>query len=361
MTFGKNYSSDESTNNGDNNHCDSSKSSGCQSISKVREKFRKKRENENRILERFHYGASSRSLSSASNVPVVAQQQDQEPQSAEKEILHRHNDPEQIKKNKKSSTATSPKKKNLRCGYLDLPKIDVLSDLKRVPSKSILKLKPSCITPPQLSHCEHQSSRDDDGGGEETSMDGQTPSHSSHDRPSTEQESDFDQKKKNDDKTKKHVSFGTIHIRYHLQTLGDHPAVTFGPPLSLDWKYKDEMSSFPINDLVETEVRKSTTSSSPSSRGEGKQLLISSMVRRNILLDEYGFSESDIDHAIQQIDIIKTHRSQSYSDPSATPSSPELSSSYSPPSSLLLNSTTSSSSIYQHYPTTATHYIAITT
>ena len=38
---------------------------------------------------------------------------------------------------------------------------------------------------------------------------------------------------------KKRISFGTIKIREHAQTIGDNPSCTYGTPVQLDWEHQD--------------------------------------------------------------------------------------------------------------------------
>ena len=38
---------------------------------------------------------------------------------------------------------------------------------------------------------------------------------------------------------RRNVSFQTVQIRSYDQTLGDNPSVSYGPPISLDWKFQE--------------------------------------------------------------------------------------------------------------------------
>lgn len=44
---------------------------------------------------------------------------------------------------------------------------------------------------------------------------------------------------------RKNVSFGHIHIREHPRAVGDHPDVTSGPALALDWYKEDDAAGCP--------------------------------------------------------------------------------------------------------------------
>jgi len=46
---------------------------------------------------------------------------------------------------------------------------------------------------------------------------------------------------------KKRISFGTIQIREHAQTIGDNPSCTYGTPVQLDWASED-LQALPVED-----------------------------------------------------------------------------------------------------------------
>jgi len=46
---------------------------------------------------------------------------------------------------------------------------------------------------------------------------------------------------------KKRISFGTIQIREHAQTIGDNPSCTYGTPVQLDWDHQD-LESLKLDD-----------------------------------------------------------------------------------------------------------------
>jgi hypothetical protein len=82
------------------------------------------------------------------------------------------------------------------------------------------------------------------------------------------------------------VRFESVHIRLYHQTLGDNPAVTYGPPIALDWKY-DEMSPVKVDEYEGTRRDRMADSSS---------LFLSSMDRRRLLQNK-GFTEDEINQA----------------------------------------------------------------
>ena len=252
---------------------------------KVREKLRKKRESESRFLRRFQgargklqrphqhdneIGTSLRESTSEDNVQETA-----------------------LGRGGMSGPNIRDGTVGANCDYLngedskietefdcnfepyDFSKSDINEKLKKkFPEKSILK----CCT-----HCEqpHQSRDDASQSIESGRLDNEDCVRSSP----------------------CNVSFGTVQIRVHLPTLGDHPAVTFGPALSLDWQYKE----MPAVDLDDYESRRAPRASS------SKELFLSSIIRRHVLL-ERGFTERDMERASELADAVKNQRAQSYSD-----------------------------------------------
>eukprot|EP00523_Entomoneis_sp_CCMP467_P021480 CAMPEP_0168836996 /NCGR_PEP_ID=MMETSP0727-20121128/4899_1 /TAXON_ID=265536 /ORGANISM="Amphiprora sp., Strain CCMP467" /LENGTH=403 /DNA_ID=CAMNT_0008890405 /DNA_START=133 /DNA_END=1341 /DNA_ORIENTATION=+ len=51
--------------------------------------------------------------------------------------------------------------------------------------------------------------------------------------------------------TPKRVSFATIQVRGYDQTIGDHPSVSIGPPIGLDWDYQ-EFGNFDVDQFEAT-------------------------------------------------------------------------------------------------------------
>lgn len=86
--------------------------------------------------------------------------------------------------------------------------------------------------------------------------------------------------------TKKRVTFSSLQIRGYSQVLGDHPCCTNGPPISLGWKY---MYQEDFHDLAVYERRRPP-------RRTRRQLKMSCQVRRDILLQQQqGDSTKDND------------------------------------------------------------------
>ena len=252
---------------------------------KVREKFRKKRESESRFLRRFQGARGQLQRPHQHGNEIAISLRESTSQDNVEEIARGRGN--------MSGSKIHDGKVGANCEYLhgedskietefdynfeqyDLSKSDINEKLrKKFPEKSILK----CCT-----HCDqpHQSRDDASHSMESGRLDSEDCVRSSP----------------------CNVSFGTVQIRVHLPTLGDHPAVTFGPALSLDWQYKE----MPAVDLDDYESRRAPRKSS------SKDLFLSSIIRRHVLL-ERGFTERDMERASELADTVKNQRAQSYSD-----------------------------------------------
>jgi len=93
------------------------------------------------------------------------------------------------------------------------------------------------------------------------------------------------------------VGFGGIQIREYARTIGDNPSVRVGVPLALDWQYT-EHSVVPIDEYEENRPPFKT------------MLRMSSITRRNVLLNVWGFSEDDLANADKEIQKIKRRQTQ---------------------------------------------------
>ena len=88
---------------------------------------------------------------------------------------------------------------------------------------------------------------------------------------------------------KKSVSFSTIEIHSHEAALGDNPAVTNGPPLTISWKsFEDQTVS-----LEDYESHRSP----PRTKME---MLMPRMAREDVLLNQ-GYSRGEIKQAVMEL------------------------------------------------------------
>ena len=85
-------------------------------------------------------------------------------------------------------------------------------------------------------------------------------------------------------RNKKSVTFDSINIREYDVILGDNPACSDGPPLSLDWTFTESTSST-IDDYEEVRGYKR----------HRKFLYLLVITRRNLLINRSGYYPTDID------------------------------------------------------------------
>ena len=96
------------------------------------------------------------------------------------------------------------------------------------------------------------------------------------------------------------IHFTSVTIRTYDCTIGDNPACKDGTPVSLDWSFTQRD---PIS-LSEYE-------SSRPPRRTRRQLAMSTITRRNLLVNHFGFSEKDVHKAERDVKIIRKKREQS--------------------------------------------------
>ena len=91
-------------------------------------------------------------------------------------------------------------------------------------------------------------------------------------------------KSNNNAKKDRSVSFGPIHIRQYERIIGDHPDTKVGVPLSIGWSYYED-ERYPNGISIERyecdKIHKRT-------------IRMSSITRRNILVNVFGVSEKEI-------------------------------------------------------------------
>lgn len=95
--------------------------------------------------------------------------------------------------------------------------------------------------------------------------------------------------------TKKRISFGTIQIREHAQTIGDNPSCSYGTPVQLDWDHQD-LEDVEVDEYETFRVNKTRT----------KQEFHLNHFQRMNLLKLKGFSVNEIKDSKRRVN--KTRR-----------------------------------------------------
>lgn len=115
-----------------------------------------------------------------------------------------------------------------------------------------------------------------------------------------QQQSLSNQQKK---KKKKQLSWGTVQIREYSRTIGDHPDVSYGPPLSLDWQY---------NQHEDISLDSHEQSRIVDGNGKKKRFIrMSSLTRRNLLANEFLIPHADLRRAELVVEKVQRRRAQS--------------------------------------------------
>uniref|UniRef100_A0A7S2VC07 Uncharacterized protein n=1 Tax=Entomoneis paludosa TaxID=265537 RepID=A0A7S2VC07_9STRA len=96
---------------------------------------------------------------------------------------------------------------------------------------------------------------------------------------------------------RKRVSFQSIEVRGYDQTLGDHPCVSYGPPIGLDWNYQ-EYGNFDIEEFEATR----------GPRRKLRHMMLNYYQRIALLTHFLGISEAEIQEAERTCGKIKNQR-----------------------------------------------------
>ena len=86
------------------------------------------------------------------------------------------------------------------------------------------------------------------------------------------------------------VTFDKVIIREYDQCCGDNPSVSYGPPISLDWKYQ-EYEAIDVDSYEDKRGQRRTL----------RQMVLSYYQRRNVLTFYYGASDEDLRKAKKQV------------------------------------------------------------
>lgn len=97
---------------------------------------------------------------------------------------------------------------------------------------------------------------------------------------------------------KKSVSFGSVSVREYNRIVGEHPETKVGPPIALG----NEFVENPTIHIDEFE------SSKPESK---RSLRMSSITRKNLLLNVWGYSEEEVLAAEKEVQKIRKQRDSS--------------------------------------------------
>lgn len=90
------------------------------------------------------------------------------------------------------------------------------------------------------------------------------------------------------DSSSKRVGFDSVRIRSYQQTMRDNPAVSYGPPIQLDWEYEE-------HDGIDIDIFESERVF--SRRRTLNQLVMNYYQRKSVLSRSYGFTDEEMSKA----------------------------------------------------------------
>jgi hypothetical protein len=96
---------------------------------------------------------------------------------------------------------------------------------------------------------------------------------------------------------KRNVSFNKLDIREYSIALSDHPGCSYGPPVQLGWEYQDK-ETLNVEEYEEKRPPRRSVS----------ELIMSYNVRRYLLLKRAGYSKSEIQAAMKEVERVKRDR-----------------------------------------------------
>ena len=96
------------------------------------------------------------------------------------------------------------------------------------------------------------------------------------------------------------VSFSSVSVRSHSQTLGDHPCCRLGPPIALDWQHQDHQP-VRVDDWEKHRIR----DGGPNS----EKMYIQPHFRRNVLEHRYGHTREETTEAARVARMARRRRS----------------------------------------------------
>ncbi len=98
---------------------------------------------------------------------------------------------------------------------------------------------------------------------------------------------------------RRHVKFGNIRIREYDRTLGDNPAVSSGPPISLDWGYNPNEKVIPVE-----EYEKKKSECEPKRRLR----MLSRFKREKMLEEDIGVTRLEMKASMREVTNIQQMR-----------------------------------------------------
>ena len=93
------------------------------------------------------------------------------------------------------------------------------------------------------------------------------------------------------------VSFDNVEIREYSRCLGNNPATTHGPPLSIDWEYL-EVGTFKLEEYEEMR---------PLPR-PANQMVVPGYLRETVLLEQTKTTKTQINAMLRELKVLRDQR-----------------------------------------------------
>jgi hypothetical protein len=90
------------------------------------------------------------------------------------------------------------------------------------------------------------------------------------------------------------VRFSHVEVREFDRVVGDHPDVRVGPPIALGWEHED-LEPVPLNEYERSRISKGV-------------YRLTSITRKNLLINVYGIPEEEIREAEREVQRIRDQR-----------------------------------------------------
>lgn len=97
-------------------------------------------------------------------------------------------------------------------------------------------------------------------------------------------------------KISRNVSFGNLEAREYNVELSTHPSCSYGPPIQLAWDYQQH-EPISLDDYENVKEPR-----------EMHDLVLSYNVRRHLLMQRAGYSPTDLEQAMREVDRVKRER-----------------------------------------------------
>jgi len=139
-----------------------------------------------------------------------------------------------------------------------------------------------------ITESESESESDiDDSDDDENDNENENENSHYHNRLVEDYDDDATIQDNTNNKQKRSVSFGPIHVRQYERIVGDHPETSVGVPMAIGWAYYEDERHHPNGISIERYE-------SDRIHRKGRNIRMSSITRKNMLLNVFGVPEQEL-------------------------------------------------------------------